>query len=103
MIKELINYYKTNDYLNYALLIKETLLEIGAILIEHEIDSQMFMTNLADKRISHRQVDNLLEDLKVRVEPFTIPSNKEITKLLRKVKKLKVPNFETYDKKKLFI
>ncbi|MFI3886842.1 elongation factor G-binding protein [Streptococcus parauberis] len=101
LIKELINYYKTNDYLNYALLIKETLLEIGAILIEHEIDSQMFMTNLADKRISRRQVDNLLEDLKVRVEPFTIPSNKEITKLLRKVKKLKVPDFETYDKKEI--
>ncbi len=52
LVNELMTYYKTINYINYALIIKEKLLKIQAILTEHEIDNKNLIDNLADKRIS---------------------------------------------------
>lgn len=47
--------------------------------------------------LRHSSAHKLFEDLKSEVIPFVQPSKKQVEKVFRKTKKLKVPDFETID------
>jgi hypothetical protein len=48
-------------------------------------------------QLRHRSVDQFFETFKDNVIPFVAPSQKQVEKVFRKVKKLKVPEFASID------
>lgn len=50
-----------------------------------------------DQKLTKAMADKLLEDIQVFVLPFNQPTNNEVEKAFKKVKKLKMPTWSDYD------
>lgn len=98
--KHLINTYKTvNDPQTIAAIQAMTLDTIDQLFdpIPHEI--KHLSLQLMDKKMTFKQLEFALETVKNYVIDFEIPSEKQIQKLFKKVKKMTYPNWEQLDTK----
>ena len=50
-----------------------------------------------DRRLTRARAEKYLDELKETVLPFKEPSTPQVTKVFRKVKKLKIPEWENMD------
>ncbi len=91
--------YQTNDVqLHQAH--KELLLnKIKYVFDQHNLDSKTFIDSLDDVRLTRKKLDFHFNKLKPYVDGFEIPSDVQINKLFKKVKKLKTPDFDLVDRK----
>lgn len=96
---ELYRVYQTNDVqLHQAH--KELLLnKIKNVFDQHKLDSKVFIEALDDVRLTRKKLDFHFNKIKPYVDGFEIPSDVQINKLFKKVKKLKTPDFDLVDRK----
>lgn len=81
---------------NYTRLIKN---KIKYVFDQHNLDSKTFIDALDDVRLTRKKLDSHFNKLKPYVDGFEIPSDVQINKLFKKVKKLKTPDFDLVDRK----
>ncbi|TDL98677.1 hypothetical protein ERX27_02565 [Macrococcus brunensis] len=96
-VRQLLRIYKTNDLRTNKAEQERLLDEIEAVFSVHDIDVKEEVMKLDDKQLSKAKAEQVLHHLKQYVEPFEMPSQNEMERLFKKVKKLKVPNPETID------
>lgn len=101
-VKFLISSYQSvNDPKTIEAVQAQAVEEINKILgnlSEEQIFAE-FKEVILDRSLTNEKADRLLLNIKEMVIPFEIPTNKQLEKTFKKVKKLKVPNFESFDLK----
>ncbi|MGK0554594.1 FusB/FusC family EF-G-binding protein [Macrococcus capreoli] len=98
-VNQLLKIYKTNDPTTNKAQKDIILDEIRAIFIVNDIDASEYVAKLDDIRLSKTRASMIISEMKQFVEPFEMPSAKQIEKLFKKVKKLKTPSSDQYDLK----
>ncbi|WP_254250239.1 FusB/FusC family EF-G-binding protein [Macrococcus equipercicus] len=78
----------------YQSLIQES---VEQIFTEPLPEVEAFLNVMMDRTMTRHQLDKQLELLKIYVEPFKVPSNQQLDKLFKKVKKLKYQNWADYE------
>ena len=101
LVTELVRLYKTNDVKTLQAHKDFLLNEIKSVFDKKDIDASEFLNDIDDIKLSRKRAGNLLEKLKTVVEEYEVPTNAEVNKLFKKVKKLKAPDFDEVDKKSL--
>ncbi|WP_414042980.1 FusB/FusC family EF-G-binding protein [Macrococcus sp. EM39E] len=96
-VNQLLKIYKTNDPTTNKAQKDIILDEIRAIYIINDIDASEYIAKLDDVRLSKARATMILSEMKQFVEPFEMPSAKQMEKLFKKVKKLKIPPSDQYD------
>ncbi|WP_419743658.1 FusB/FusC family EF-G-binding protein [Macrococcoides bohemicum] len=96
-VNQLLKIYKTNDPTTNKAQKNIILDEIRAIYIVNGIDASESITKLDDIRLSKTKAAMILSEMKQFVEPFEMPSAKQVEKLFKKVKKLNTPPSDQYD------
>lgn len=81
-----------------------TIEEMTKDVVNSQFDSEdsqalLIVNEMFQRGLSIKKAEAHLSDLKNFVEPFKAPSVKQTEKLFRKVKKLKIPDFEQFDLK----
>ncbi len=99
LVTELVRLYKTNDVKTLQAHKDFLLNEIKSVFDNKDIDAGEFLKDIDDVKLSRKRADQLLEKLRAVVEDYEMPSNPQVSKLFKKVKKLKVPDFGEMDKK----
>ena len=97
---DLINvYHSVNDKATVEAVYAQTVAEIEELSKAKEVGD--FLERIADSKTTKEQAERDLLHLKNLVEPFALPSESQIKKIFRKVKKLKVPAQASWDMKEL--
>lgn len=97
---DLINvYHSVNDKATVEAVYAQTVAEIEELSKAREVGH--FLERIADSKTTKEQAERDLLHLKNLVEPFALPSESQIKKIFRKVKKLKVPAQASWDMKEL--
>lgn len=96
-VNQLLKIYKTNDPTTNKAQKNIILDEIRTIFIVNDIDASSQIEKLDDIRLSKQRAASILSELKQFVEPFEMPSTKQVEKLFKKVKKLKTPPSDQLD------
>src|SRR5699024_5560459 len=99
LVNELLRLYRTNDVKTLQAHKDYILNEIKNVFDNKDIDASEFLKDIDDIKLSRKRVGQLLEKLKIVVEDYEVPTNAEVSKLFKKVKKLKIPDFDEVDKK----
>lgn len=99
LVTGLLRLYRTNDVKTLQAHKDALLSEIKNVFDKKDIDAGDFLSDIDDVKLSRKRAENLLEKLKTVVEAYEVPSNAAVNKLFKKVKKLKVPDFDEMDKK----
>lgn len=99
LVTELVRLYKTNDVKTLQAHKDFLLNEIKSVFDNKDIDAGEFLKDIDDIKLSRKRAEHLLEKLRAVVEDYEMPSNPQVSKLFKKVKKLKVPDFDEMDKK----
>ncbi|BDZ29574.1 FusB/FusC family EF-G-binding protein [Lactiplantibacillus sp. WILCCON 0030] len=86
-------YLAVNDAQIRLAIRAKTIAQITPLLPSESLDAQQFLTGLATDRLSRTAATKLLELLVPLVEPFPTLSTKQLSKIFRKVKKLKQPEW----------
>jgi len=93
-VNDLTSAYLSVNDLQVRLAIRAKVLErVTPLLPSDEANTQPFLTGLETDRLSRKSAAQLLELLVPMVEPFPLLSAKQLSKLFRKVKKLKQPEW----------
>ncbi|GLC89646.1 FusB/FusC family EF-G-binding protein [Lysinibacillus piscis] len=89
-------YKSVNDTVTIQTLQGLTRENLGTILTE---DNQLqgFIEQFMDRKLSKITADKLLAELKEFVIPFKQPTDNQLVKSFKKVKKLKMPNWAEFD------
>lgn len=95
-VLHLVNdYHSVNDQ-NVIKTVQALALEkINQIVPQTISEIEELKTYILDKTLTRAQVETYFENLKGIVIPFKEPSNKQVEKVFRKTKKLKLPNWDT--------
>ncbi|RAI78789.1 hypothetical protein BFS34_010835 [Macrococcoides caseolyticum subsp. hominis] len=101
LVSELLKLYRTNDIRSHKNHKDLLLNDIKLMLEVKNIDSTDFIKSLDDASLSKKKSEFLLQKLKIHVEEFELPSSAVISKLFKKVKKLKVPDLVLIDRKEI--
>lgn len=101
LIYQLIRLYRTNDIKAHNTQKTVLLNEIEDIFQSYEIDVTEFIKAIDDVQLTKKKADYLLEGMKVHVQDFDMPTQAQLNKLFRKVKKLKAPDINTIDTKEM--
>lgn len=101
LVSELLKLYRTNDIRSHKNHKDLLLNDIELMLEVKNIDSTDFIKSLDDASLSKKKSEFLLQKLKIHVEEFELPSSAVISKLFKKVKKLKVPDLDLIDRKEI--
>ncbi|UBH22416.1 FusB/FusC family EF-G-binding protein [Macrococcus armenti] len=99
LIYQLIRLYRTNDIKAHSTQKTVLLNEIEDIFQSYGIDVTEFIKAIDDVQLTKKKADHLLEGMKVHVQDFDMPTQAQLNKLFRKVKKLKAPDVNTMDTK----
>lgn len=101
-VDDLINAYQSvNDQKTVAALQWLTQEKIGELLAESEFDTTALTAFYLDKTVTKAKAEKFFATQKELVAPFVAPTNKQVEKVFRKVKKLKVPEWSTDDLREL--
>lgn len=96
--KQLINTYKTvSDDQTIAAIQMMTLDKMDQIFPVMNDAIKHFSLQLMDKKMTFKQLEFALAEIKQIVMPFTQPSDQTIQGLFKKVKKLSLPDWEKLD------
>lgn len=101
LVYQLIKLYRTNDMNSHKTQKDFLLNEINDIFKEKEIDISDFITSIDDVKLTKKKAEHLLNELKVYIQDFEIPSSSQLEKIFRKVKKLKRPDINLIDTKEI--
>lgn len=71
--------------------------KVAALFTDKQPAVEQLMTQVLDRTLTRARAEKYLETLKEAVIPFDAPSNQQLTKLFRKTKKLKIPEWEDFD------
>lgn len=71
--------------------------KISNQFIENYADIQPLLEGFLEAATSKPRLEHYLEELKEAVIPFDPPSKQQLTKLFKKTKKLKIPDWDTMD------
>jgi hypothetical protein len=71
--------------------------KVSSLFIEEPAVVNDLMETVMDRRLTRARAEKYLDELKEAVIPFKEPSTPQVTKALRKVKKLKIPDWESLD------
>lgn len=71
--------------------------KISNQFIENYADIQPLLDGFLEAATSKPRLEHYLEELKEAVIPFDPPSKQQLTKLFKKTKKLKIPDWDTMD------
>lgn len=97
-VNDLINVYQSvNDPQTVTTFQGTTLEKIREIVPEDYPEIQELIDFTLDIRLTKARTHQYFEDFKDFVIPFKAPSQKQIEKVFRKVKKLKIPDFQNWD------
>nr|WP_263314110.1 FusB/FusC family EF-G-binding protein [Mammaliicoccus sp. Marseille-Q6498] len=98
--EQLLNVYKSvNDPKTIDTFQAMTYDHISQLFEEEHSEVEQFTNIIMNQKISRAQADKLLLGLKSYVIPFEQPSNKQLEKVFKKTKKLKIPDWENIDLK----
>lgn len=98
--EQLLNVYKSvNDPKTIDTFQAMTYDHISQLFEEKHSEVEEFTNIIMNQKISRAQADKLLLGLKSYVIPFEQPSNKQLEKVFKKTKKLKIPDWENIDLK----
>ncbi|NHM76123.1 MULTISPECIES: FusB/FusC family EF-G-binding protein [Staphylococcus] len=98
-VNQLIRLYKTNDIQTHAMQKQIIFNEIKEIFEAQHIYIDDFINQIDDVTLTKKKASMLLENLKVHVEAFELPTSNALHKCFRKVKKLKLPETDHIDLK----
>ncbi|MHC5247197.1 FusB/FusC family EF-G-binding protein [Enterococcus sp. LJL120] len=99
-VDDLINVYQSVSDLKTVATMQSLIFErIDQIFPEKFAEIEALKEFILDKTLSKAKAQAYLEDLKAIVIPFETPSNKQVEKVFRKVKKLHVPILDKLDLK----
>ena len=101
LVYQLIKLYRTNDMNSHKTQKDFLLNEINDIFKEKDIDISDFITSIDDVKLTKKKAEHLLNELKVYIQDFEIPSSSQLEKIFRKVKKLKRPDINLIDTKEI--
>jgi hypothetical protein len=97
---DLINvYHSVNDKATVEAVYAQTVSEVQEL--SDEMEFTLFLEKLADSKMTKEQAERDLLDLKKLVEPFALPSESQLKKIFKKVKKLKVPAQSAWDMREI--
>ena len=97
---DLINvYHSVNDKATVEAVYAQTVSE--AQELSDEMELALFLEKLADSKMTKEQAERDLLALKNLVEPFVLPSESQLKKIFKKVKKLKVPAQSAWDMREI--
>lgn len=99
LMNQLIRLYRTNDIQSHSAQKDVLLNEINDVFRSKDIDVSDFIREIDDVKLTKKKAEFLLNGLKEYVEDFEMPSANQISKIFRKVKKIKVPDLSTIDTK----
>ncbi|GBG93903.1 fibronectin-binding protein [Ligilactobacillus salitolerans] len=91
------NYESVNDYRTIGAIQSLAAEEIRELLAASQIDTKALLDFVMDQRLRRRAAEKYLSELKEHVIPFEQPTKKQVEKVFRKTKKLKVPDFSAID------
>ncbi|MGY3767112.1 FusB/FusC family EF-G-binding protein [Vagococcus vulneris] len=94
-ISYLINTYKSVQDIKTVTTIQQTTLVKIEPLLGYKVET--IKSELMDKSLTNARAEKIYAFIKSNVIPFNQPSNKQIQKLFRKVKKMPVPDWEKLD------
>lgn len=97
-------YHSINDMNTIKAIQSETMFAINQYFNDTDNEFDEHIKSLMDVKLSKNQCEKILDYLKQYVIPFDIPSHKQIEKVFRKVKKLKMPEIsDTQSRDSTFI
>lgn len=100
VILRLKNVYKTvNDKETVKVIQSETYNDINEIFGHIDDDIEESLKVLMNIRLSNKEIEAILNKFLEYVVPFELPSPQKLQKVFKKVKKIKIPQFEEYDLK----
>ena len=100
VILRLKNVYNTvNDKETVKVIQSETYNDINEIFGHIDDDIEESLKVLMNIRLSNKEIEAILNKFLEYVVPFELPSPQKLQKVFKKVKKIKIPQFEEYDLK----
>lgn len=94
LILNLNNVYKTvNDVTTIKTIQADTRQDIINQFEELDEEIENILEIIMNLRLSKKQVENVLKILRNYVTPFKLPTQKQVEKVFKKVKKIKLPSF----------
>lgn len=94
----LINvYHSVNDKSTVEAVYAQVANEILTIINADKEIAERYVADIASPKLSRVQAEKLLIDLKTLVEPFQLPSESQVKKIFKKVKKLKITASSQWD------
>lgn len=97
-VDQLINAYQSvNDRKTIETMQALTVEKIEAIAVEKTAIIEELLVFIMDTSLTKARAERFFDDFKENVIPFKAPSAKQVEKVFRKAKKLKVPNWESMD------
>ena len=99
-IDDLINVYQSvNDKQTVNAVQALTTEKINTILPEDSAKKAALVQFILNPHLTKAAAERYLNELKEQVTPFVAPSAKQVEKVFRKTKKLRLPNFDAMDLK----
>lgn len=99
-IDDLINVYQSvNDKQTVNAVQALTTEKINTILPEDSAKKAALVQFILNPHLTKAAAERCLNELKEQVTPFVAPSAKQVEKVFRKTKKLRLPNFDAMDLK----
>ncbi|MDT2740042.1 FusB/FusC family EF-G-binding protein [Enterococcus canintestini] len=99
-IDDLINVYQSvNDKQTVNAVQALTTEKINTILPEDSAEKAALVQFILNPHLTKAAAERYLNELKEQVTPFVAPSAKQVEKVFRKTKKLRLPNFDAMDLK----